>query len=233
VIVKRDRIAGAALIAGSLGVIVTMALHPIGGNLRTDAERLLQLTNVARGVHVLAIVSVVVQAFGFWGLADALGLDKNRVRAGFVALILGWIAVIGAAIASGLLAPELIERYADVDPSERPAMHVAWDYNGLVNQVLARIFIVATAIGVGLWSLVTWGYGRAWRIVSMIGGVVLVGGIAVVLSGVHMDVSHFGLTIAVYSVWVVAAAMLLLRGDGEGPGNVPASGPDQSEGRGG
>ena len=47
------------LIAGSLGVIVTMAL------------------------------------------ADALGLDKNRVRAGFVALILGWIAVIGAAITSG------------------------------------------------------------------------------------------------------------------------------------
>ena len=77
------------------------------------------------------------------------------------------------------------------------------------------MFVVATAIGVGLWSLVTWSYGRAWKLVSLLGGLVAAGGLAVVLAGVHMNVANFGLTIAVYSVWVVAAALLLIRGEGE------------------
>ncbi len=56
---KPNRTAGAALIASSIGMVVTMAIHPTGG----DHEKLAREAGLAIGVHTLAIVCVWLQAF--------------------------------------------------------------------------------------------------------------------------------------------------------------------------
>ena len=209
---KQDRISGLALIVGSLGAIVTMVLHPIGGSLRTDAVRLADITTAARAVHILAIVSFCVQVFGFLGLCQALGMSRARVRAGLVAFALGWIAVIGAAIASGLLAPALIEQYQDIDATERAAMHIVYDYNAWINHTLAWIFVWSTSIGMLLWSLATLGYDRWWKATSVLGLIVGGTGLLMTFAGwIRLDVHGFGMVILGYSAWVVAVGILLCR----------------------
>ena len=118
---KQDRISGIAIIVGSLMMVVTMVLHPVGGSLRTDIEHLSRIATMAVVVHVLALAATGVQIFGFLGFYQALGPSEARVRAGLVGYAVGWWAVLGAAIASGLLAPELIRRYPGLDGPEQAA----------------------------------------------------------------------------------------------------------------
>ena len=215
---KRDRISGVAMIVGMLGAVVTMALHPIGGHLRTSSERLAEIAGMARGIHILGIVSISVLFFGLLGLGQAIGLTSARARAGLVAFGLSWIAVVGAATASGLIGPELIEQYQNADVSEQAGLHAVWDYNRHVNHVLDHIFIVATCVGMALWSMVFFRYDVWWKVVGVLGlAMAAIGLVSLVGGYVRMNVSDFRLVIIGYAVWGAAVGGLLCRpGAGQG-----------------
>ena len=138
---KQDRISGIAIIVGSLMGVATMALHPVGGHLRTDIEYLSRIASVAFAVHALGLASIAVQAFGFLGFHRALGSGDARAQAGLVAFVVAWIAVFGAALAGGILTSEMIRHYPGLDASEQTAMHAIWDYNFMVNQALDKAVI--------------------------------------------------------------------------------------------
>lgn len=186
---KQDRISGIALIAGTLGAMITMGLHPIGGHLKTDAERLLQTVQLARGVHILGVGSICMIVVGFLGLAKAIGINGARVRAGFVAFALSWIAVLGAAITSGLVGSELVEQYQLANAAERVALHAVWDYNRHISFVLDRVFIAATCVGMVFWSLVLFRYDSLWKAAAILGLVIAALGLVCLFAG-YIRIEH-------------------------------------------
>jgi hypothetical protein len=91
-----DRKAGIALIAGSLGGIVTMAVHPRGAAGSLSAGELSRLSAASAAAHSLAFVSVLLLFLGGCGLARRLAAAD---RLSFAAIVAYGFAAIAALIA--------------------------------------------------------------------------------------------------------------------------------------
>ena len=72
---KEQKGAGLSLIVGSLLMIVTMVLHPVGG----DFNHLVKIFTMGKIAHGIAILSLPFVTYGFWGLIneeDILSIKK-------------------------------------------------------------------------------------------------------------------------------------------------------------
>src|SRR5215470_6000563 len=99
-----NRKSGIALIAGSIGGIVTMAIHPTAGGPLTVAQvdRLAVVSGVA---HALAMVSVAVVFLGACGLAKSIAAGDRTSFAGIVIFGFACFSVFIAATVSGFIVP--------------------------------------------------------------------------------------------------------------------------------
>src|SRR5436853_3927148 len=145
---KRDTASGLTLILGSICLLVTMALHPTGGSV----ERIVRLAGIARGTHSLALASIPLMFLGFLGLYHRLKAAEILAPAALVTLAFGYIAAMCAAVLNGLAAPAYAERYAS-DPTAQDTLRAVLTYNGYVNAGFAKVFMVAMAAAMILWSL--------------------------------------------------------------------------------
>lgn len=203
---RHDRIAGIALIIGSLAGVITMALHPTGGS----PERVMKIATIAFGVHVLAIIGVWIQAVGFLRFSLALRPGRPLVDAGLVAFLLALVTVTLAAIASGMMSVELAERALDAEPAEQPIWRVAMVCNFLVNGIMAQIYIVAFSVSVLFWSLSLLRISTAWKILGGAGVLVSGAGLVAQISGhLQHNVHDFGLYVFATAAWTIALGALL------------------------
>ena len=218
---KSSAVYGAALIAGALGMSVTMAFHPTahdllapGGGAARGGKAL------AAATHSLALASTPVLFFGFLGLSRRLGAGRPLVSAALVAYAFGAVAVVTAAVASGLVAPALTRQMLASDEATREALHRIFRYNGLLNQGFAKVYVVASSFAVVCWSLAVYGFGRFARVVAAFGCTAGLLSLAAFSAGhLHLDVHGFGLFVFAQSAWVVLAGVLLCR-----RGNWPPAG---------
>ena len=68
---NRDRASAVAIILGAVAFVVTMALHPTGG----DLDHILKIAPVVVGTHSLALASLALVVLGFLGLTVRLSED--------------------------------------------------------------------------------------------------------------------------------------------------------------
>src|SRR5215467_7234575 len=103
-----NRKSGIALIGGSIGGIVTMAIHPIAGGSMTAAQvdRLAIVSGIAHG---LAIASVMVLFLGACGIARIVGAPDRMSFAGIVLFAFACVAVFIAATVSGFIVPAIMK----------------------------------------------------------------------------------------------------------------------------
>src|SRR4030088_3457915 len=95
-----NRKSGLALIGGSVGMIITMAVHPHGAIAPAQVESMARNIII---VHSLALASLMVLFLGALGLSQRL---KSPDRLDFIALVLfafASVAVINAAVMNGLV----------------------------------------------------------------------------------------------------------------------------------
>src|SRR5665213_1636661 len=98
---------GTSLILGSFLMIVTMVMHPSGGNF----EHLLKISALIMGTHTLALISIPFTLYGFWGLTKKLSGDEFFSKVAFSTILLGMFAVMCAAAINGLAMPMYISLY--------------------------------------------------------------------------------------------------------------------------
>jgi hypothetical protein len=209
---KQDRISGIAIIVGSLMAILIMALHPVGGDLQRDIEYLTRIASAAFWVHVLALVAIAIQAFGFLGLFRLLNPDSALARAGFLSLVIAWIAVFGAAVAGGILPAGIIELYPRLEATEQAAMHVLWGYTSMINQALGTIWVVGTCLGVLFWSALMWPHGTPWKIASVVGlAAGSIGLLSLATGLLRLTVTGAGLFVAGFALWAIIVGGLMCR----------------------
>ena len=132
---RADRIAGATLIAVSVGIVLAMALHP---------TRLGDTANIMR-VHAILDLLAIGAAYGLFHMALRRGVDRPAVLAGCVFYAVALVANLGATVVNGFVLPQLADAGGDLTGLLRSAR--------AIDQTLAAMGVIGTGAAFLLWSL--------------------------------------------------------------------------------
>jgi len=204
-----DRKGGIALIAGALGGVVTMSLHPTAHQLFVPGQ-FAAVALLGAAVHTLAIASMPVAFLGALALSQRLA---SADRLGVAALVIYGFALaagVAAAAVSGYVAPGLVREIMAASPPGHDAWQMLFDYNGRVNQAFARILAVASSGAIVLWSAAILKNRALARGIAVYGVILGTITILAVMSGlVTLGVHGFGLIVFTQSIWfIIVGAMM-------------------------
>ncbi|HTP70292.1 MAG TPA: hypothetical protein VMJ35_15385 [Dongiaceae bacterium] len=201
-----NRKAGLALIAGSLGGVLTMAIHPTAGGPLTP-EQVSRLALVSGVAHSIAIVSLVVLFLGACGLAKNVAAPDQLSFAAIVIFAFACVAIFIAATVSGFIIPAIMRRMAQHIPADQTPWQVAITSIFQINQAFSRIYSVAASLAIILWSLSSLRNGGLNRGIAIYGCVIAIAIIVAVSSGhLHLDVHGMA------AVWFAQALWFTLSG---------------------
>jgi hypothetical protein len=210
-----NRKSGLALIAGSVGGIVTMAIHPTSAGALTPAqfERLATVSAIA---HSLAIVSFFIMLLGAIGLSVRLAALDRLAFSGMIAFALGSVAILIAASVSGFIVPNIMHQMIRDVPGAAPQWHIVIAAIFQINQAFASIYTVAASVAIGLWSVSALRNGGLLRGIAIYGCVLAPVLILAICSG-HFHLNVHGMAVVVFSqaIWFIVTGTQLWheRGD--------------------
>jgi hypothetical protein len=205
-----DRMGGIALIVGTVGTLVVMALHPTGHELAEAGSRFASIARLTAGVHGLAIALMPVSFLGGLALTRRLASPDRLAIMAVVFYGFAMVAGMGAAAVSGFVAPDLVARMVGAEASAAGGWDIALTMSGRLNQAFARILVAASSAAIVLWSaamLRSRALGRSVAIYGLVVGPAIVGAL---LSGhLTLDVHGFGLVVVAQAIWLVTVGALL------------------------
>lgn len=211
-----DQMSGWALIAGSVASIITMSLHPTGHDLFV-AGQLHSVARLAIAVHALALVSLPVLFLGACGLSYRMASAGRLALAALATYGFALVAVMNAAVFSGLVAPGIASRIVEATPEASDAWRVAFRYNGDLNQSFALVFVVASSAAILLWSTAILRGGGLARGIGTYGCILAPIILLVVLSGhLRLDVHGFGAIMLGQAIWFISAGAQLCKAEKQG-----------------
>jgi hypothetical protein len=199
-----ERRSAIALIAGSVGMIITMVSHPGGKISPAEVDHVARMLIV---VHSLALASIPVVFLGAWGMTRRIDGADRSAWAGLVLYALASIAVMNAAVCDGLIAPVLMRKIVAASAETRDMWQTLMNFNFQMNQAFARVYAVGSSLAVVLWSVSVLRYrtlGRGVGIYGVILGVLTAVGIC---SGFLTPDRHgFGMLIFGQAIWFLSVA---------------------------
>jgi len=199
---------GTALITGAAIMTITMVMHPTGGSL----EYLRRISTMIIVTHSLAILSIPLTLFGFWGLTKKLSIDSPWSMGAFITMCVGLFAVLLAAAVNGLALPLFISHYQETTPEMTNSLTLLLTYNSALNQAFDYIFIGGACIAISLWSVVIIKNGDFPKRVGYFGLFTCILVVAGFIAGfIFVDLTGFRVFIAGLVVWMVIVGMLLKR----------------------
>jgi len=202
-----NKLAGTSLLLGATMSVLTMVLHPLGG----DMEHIVKIKSVLLFSHGLAVACAPFIGFGLWGLSKAL-TDQHRVSvlALFIALW-GLGAATLAGIINGFVLPQFATAYvgSDVDSAMLRSM---LDYGYYFSKSLTYLFMASMIVAILLWSILMT-YQKAWyKWLGYYGLLVFALGAAALFSNINMaGVALFAAFIFTMASWLIAVAVLLIK----------------------
>ena len=214
-----NRKAAIALIVGSIGGVITMAIHPhAAGSLTSpQVERLALVSGVA---HTLALVSVLLLFLGSCGLHAYLA---DRERNSFAALVTFGFACVAVMIAgsiSGYIIPSILRHMLRDAAENAHQWQIVTDAIFQCNQAFSRVYSIGTALAIALWSIAalrSHKWNAAISHYGWISSLVIIVGISV--GHIRLNVHGMAVVVVAEVVWFVAVAIRLISAPEE---QVPA-----------
>jgi hypothetical protein len=211
-----NRKSGIAFIAGSVGGIVTMAIHPTASGALTPAqfEHLAVASAIA---HSLAMVSFLILVLGAFGLTRRLAAPDRLAFSGLVVYVFAAIAVLIATAVSGFIVPNIMRHMIRDVPTTAQQWHIVIDSIFQINQAFSRIFTVAASVAVALWSASALRNGGLGRGIAIYGCIIAPLLILAICSG-HLTLNVHGMAIVVFAqaIWFIVVG-IQLNGDDSFP----------------
>jgi hypothetical protein len=206
-----DRTSGVALIAGSIGVLATISLHPLGQGLFDPAT----YESVTR--HLMVVHSIALLSLPLWFLG-AIGLSRRLDSGGHAAIVpltfygFALAAMLSCVTFDGLVMPGLAREIVNAAPGAGQAWRVAFNANEIVAMAFLHVFQVASSLALILWSVMMVRKGTLSRGLGYLGMLVGAATLLALLAG-HLDRSHhaFALSILLQNAWLIAVGVALLR----------------------
>ncbi len=199
-----DSKAGFALIAGSVGGMLTMAIHPT-----VQSSNLALVSGIA---HSLALLSVLLLFLGTCGLTRFLGGPDWLAFSALVTYGAAAIAVMIAGEVSGFVVPAILHLMTQDVPAAAPQWRIAVAAIFQLNQAFSRIYSVAAAAALTLWSVCCLRQGRLSRSLALY-GCFTAPLIALLISLGHLRLDVHGITVVMLSqvIWFVGMGAGLCR----------------------
>lgn len=200
---------GIALIAGSIGGLITMAIHPTAAGVLTPSqfERLAVVSGIA---HSLAMISFLLVALGAFGLTQRLAAPDRLAFSGLVVYLFAAIALLIATAVSGFIIPSIMRHMIRDTPAAAPQWHIVIDSIFQINQAFSRIYTVATSAAIIFWSasaLRNGGLSRGIAIYGCIASSVLI--VAICIGHLKLNVHGMAIVVLAQAIWLIAAGIQL------------------------
>jgi hypothetical protein len=206
-----NRKAAIALIAGAIGGIVTMILHPTSHDLFMPGQ-LASISHLSGVVHTLAIASMPLLFLGALALSRRLASTDHLSVSALVVFGFALAAEMVGAVLSGFVAGGLGGEMIASGPPASDVWRILFNYNGRLNQAFIEVSVVASSTAIVLWSA---SIVRSRRLAPGIGVYGLFLGVATIIafmSGhLRLDVNGMGLVVFIQAVWYITVGILLWR----------------------
>lgn len=201
------RNAGQMLLAGSVGLLVTMLFHPPGGNI----EYLNKTSSVIVASHSVALLSIPFFVTGFWGLSQLWKHPSNVPILSFFIMLFAQVAGMIAAAINGLALPLFITNLKSLNPDNEVLNLMVRNMLAL-NHAFDLIFLVGACASILLWSIsiikakpISSGVGYFGILLSLI----MLG--IMVVESIEINLHTFRLFMSAYMIWTVWVAILLYK----------------------
>ncbi len=209
-----NRKGGIALIIGMFGTIVTMALHPAGPDLFRPG-RFQAVALMGTSVHSLALLCLPFLFLGALALSRRLNAPDRYALVALVFYGFALFAVMIAAVASGLIAPSVGRQILNAEASSNLGLSSSWrvafNFNGMINQAFAKLYVVGSCIAIFLWSLAMRRQ-RPWIGYAIYGFCLASIAVLALVSGyLKLDVAGFGMLALAQAIWFVGVGSLMSR----------------------
>jgi hypothetical protein len=184
----------------------------VGGHLGASASDLQAAAEMTRLAHGIALVSMPLMLIGYVDFARRLGFSRASAQAGLTFQAFAAMAVLSAALMSGLVMGELLDNAAK--PGRHGTAHLEGQmhYTHVLNQAYAAVYTLASAAAIGAWSLGLWAAGKL-RGLAILGLIVALGQTALfAFAGDDaLSVHGFMAIIIAQAAWAVGIGLALWR----------------------
>ncbi|MCE9521586.1 MAG: hypothetical protein K8S25_04045 [Alphaproteobacteria bacterium] len=204
-----ERAGALALIFGTIAMMGVMAVHP-SGHVSSDPAIAAHMLMVNVIVHALAIANAPLLTFGIFALTRSIGLDRPLPALALAFYAFGAVAVMCAAIMSGLVATRLIEASREAG-ADTALLHGLSQLEWYLNQSFATVHVALFSVAIALLALSWPGKNLLSAILQISGLVVGIGVFAWLASGtLTLDVHGMGAVVLIQGVWSILAGFALL-----------------------
>lgn len=196
-------------LVGALLTLAVMLLHPTGAEAVADAGTggSRHVLALARAVHGVAIGAIPLLLAGMTALSWRLRAQRDLAVGGLVCFALASLAVLVAAVMSGLVAPALLDRLPAAGDPLRDVAFQQLHYTGVLNQAFAKVYVALAGAAFVFWSIAMRGdsaFPGVVRWYGVVAGVLPFAGVAA--GHLRLDVRGFGLVMLLHATWMMAAA---------------------------
>ena len=209
---KDDRKAGIALIAGSLGGLLALHIHPRGAATINDEAQAAHLAITSAAAHSLALVSMLLLFLGACGLAHRLNRDDRISFIAIVTYAFACVAVLIAAAVSGFVVPAILTHMIHDTGVNARQWQIVISGIFQINQGMAQIFSISSSAAILLWSIAALrnrGLNSALAIYGCIAGLVI---IVAVPAGLRLNVQGMAIVMLAQAFWFLSAGVQMSRG---------------------
>src|ERR1700722_18984460 len=158
-----NRLSGLAMIAGQVGLLLTLSLHPSGKISPTEVD---QMVHKLIEVHSIALAGLPLMILGALGLSSFLSFSSRLSVAAFVIYSFAIAASLSGIVIDGLVMPHILPHLADAAKAAaaggQPSAAASgagdiWraliKYNAYLDMAFVQLSLVATAVAVMTWSV--------------------------------------------------------------------------------
>jgi len=198
---------------GAAGLIITLLLHPSGGDLFVPGQWEAAAHKLI-AAHCLALASLPFLFLGALGLSRRLGAADQLGAAGVVLYGFSLAAVMTAVVFDGLVTPELARHILDATEPASQIWKIVVHYNDLVDEAFMSVFMAAASFAIALWSVAMVRSREFSKPISACG--LVLGGTATLalLSGLMQRHEHvFLLAIFGQALWLLAVGGALVQSE--------------------
>jgi hypothetical protein len=201
-----QKFSGISLIISSILLVLTMVLHPTGG----DVKHIMQMHDIAIVAHSLAIFTLPFLAFGFYGLSVALLTNHKISLLAFMFVCFALFAGMIAASINGLILPMFVENYANEFEQNINVLKPILKYGSFFNKAMDYVMIIGILVAISIWSVLIIQITKFPKWIGYYGLFLLV----IALFGAILDfnfVNLFGFRIFVFGLvsWIVLIGWLM------------------------
>lgn len=203
-----EKNAGISLIIGSVLGVITMVIHPVGGNI----DHLINISGVIIVSHTIALFSIPFLMFGFWGLSRRIGFDNSFSVLALVTASLSLAAVMMAAAINGIVVPFFVDNLKDASPEKIKTAEMILSFGFSLNQAFDYIFVGGICQAFLLWSIAVIKGKTFPNWIAFLGIALGLGFLIAMISGfVLSDLRGFRIFFFGIVAWMIAAGIMLQR----------------------